>query len=64
MGRPVCPVVLIHGTADEIVPVETSRLYVGGRLIEIEGGDHFDVIDPETAAFGRVLAEIQPRQER
>jgi acetyl esterase/lipase len=60
MGRPVCPVVLIHGTADEIVPVETSRLYVGGRLIEIEGGDHFDVIDPETAAFGRVLAELSP----
>jgi acetyl esterase/lipase len=55
MGAPACPVVLIHGTADEIVPIEVARLYQGGRLIEIEGGDHFDPIDPQTATFGEVL---------
>jgi acetyl esterase/lipase len=58
MGRPLCPTVLIHGTLDEVVPIEVSRMYEGGRLMEIEGGDHFDVIDPETPTFAKVLAEI------
>jgi acetyl esterase/lipase len=55
---PVCPVVLIHGTADDIVPIELSRSYQGGRLIEIEGADHFDAIDPQTAAFQQVLQAL------
>ena len=58
MPAPVCPVTLIHGTADEIVPVELSRSYARGRLIEIAGADHFDPIDPETAAFQQVLSVL------
>jgi acetyl esterase/lipase len=58
MPAPVCPVVLIHGTSDEIVPIELSRAYQGGRLIEIQDGDHFDVIDPQTAAFQQVLKAL------
>lgn len=58
IGAPVCPVVLIHGTADEIVPVEVARSYPGARLIEIEGADHFDPIDPQTAAFELVLRQV------
>jgi pimeloyl-ACP methyl ester carboxylesterase len=48
----------IHGTADEIVPIELSRSYSGGRLIEIPGGDHFDVIDPQTEAFREVVLPV------
>jgi acetyl esterase/lipase len=55
MPRPVCPVTILHGTADEIVPVELSRGYPGARVIEIPGADHFDPIDPLTAPFQDVL---------
>jgi acetyl esterase/lipase len=58
MPRPICPVVLIHGTSDDVVPIEISRSYQGGRLIEIPGGDHFDPIDPQTAAFQEVLQAL------
>ncbi|GAA1312045.1 alpha/beta hydrolase fold domain-containing protein [Pseudonocardia xinjiangensis] len=48
------PVLAIHGTTDEAVPAEWSRRYVekvnaeGGtaRYVEVEGGTHFDVVDP------------------
>jgi acetyl esterase/lipase len=41
------PRVLIHGTADDIVPIALSREYAApARLIEIPGADHFAVIDP------------------
>jgi len=55
MQRPLCPVTIVHGTADEIVPVELSCGYPGARVIEIADGDHFDPIDPLTQAFGEVL---------
>ena len=63
IGPPVCPVVLIHGTADEVVPIEIARLYRGGRLIELEGADHFDSIDPETAVFAETLRALTPTGE-
>jgi len=59
MGRPLCPTVLIHGTADEVVPVEISRGYAGARVIEIAGADHFDVIDPQSPLFSCVLTELR-----
>lgn len=56
------PRVLIHGTADDIVPVELSREYVKARagdtnapkLEELAGVDHFDVIDPLTETWNTV----------
>jgi acetyl esterase/lipase len=59
MAAPVCPTLLIHGTNDEVVPVEMAREFVGARLIEIAGADHFDPIDPETAAFQETLTAIE-----
>ena len=46
----LAPRILLHGTADDIVPIVHSREYVkaqGGELVELAGGDHFVVIEPE-----------------
>jgi pimeloyl-ACP methyl ester carboxylesterase/predicted glycosyltransferase len=48
-----CPVLLIHGTADEIEPIERSRLIAelcGGKLVELAGSGHV----PE----GRIPAKV------
>ncbi len=54
---------LIHGSADDTVPLEFSRDYVVAKqkrsgkekedvhLLEISGAGHFDVIDPRTQAW-------------
>jgi acetyl esterase/lipase len=61
---------LIQGTADDIVPPAFSRDYVaakqkrGGKekedvhLLEISGADHFDLIDPRSAAWMQVEKTI------
>ncbi len=51
--------ILVHGTQDDIVPLEISRAFLEARqtdkgmltLLEIPGGDHFDPIDPQSAAW-------------
>ncbi|MFI5913761.1 alpha/beta hydrolase family protein [Dactylosporangium sp. NPDC051541] len=56
--------VIVHGTEDDIVPVELSREYCraarrGGddaTLVELAGVEHFGVIDPLSAAWPAVLA--------
>jgi acetyl esterase/lipase len=53
---------IIHGTKDDVVPPDFSRRYaekkkLGGenvQLIEIEGADHFDLIDPRSTAWPQV----------
>jgi acetyl esterase/lipase len=53
---------LVHGAADDVVPVGFSRDYVGAkqkikedaRLMEIAGAGHFEVIDPRSGAWGDV----------
>lgn len=60
------PVALVHGTADEIVRVEMSRQYAKAAsdtgdavtYFEVPGADHFDVIDPLSTAWPRVLEAI------
>jgi acetyl esterase/lipase len=53
------PRVLIHGTADDIVPIALSRDYAApSRLIEIPGADHFAVIDPQHVAWHVLLREV------
>lgn len=54
---------LIHGTADDVVPVSFSRDYAAAKqkragkekedahLLEISGAGHFDLIDPRTSAW-------------
>jgi len=53
--------ILIHGSADDIVPVEFSREYIKRkqsareredvRLIDVPGVGHFDLIDPRSEAW-------------
>src|SRR5699024_3224563 len=46
------PQLIVHGTADDRVPVEFSREYIqhtdDGELYEVSGGDHFCLIDPQS----------------
>jgi acetyl esterase/lipase len=55
---PPVPVTLVHGTEDDNVPVGMSRAFKAGRLIEIPGADHFDLIDPRSLAWPRVLSVL------
>lgn len=60
------PHLIVHGAEDEIVPVGMSERYVahaqrsGGRarLLKLDGADHFDVIDPESAAWPTISEAI------
>jgi pimeloyl-ACP methyl ester carboxylesterase len=58
--------VLVHGTADEEVPVGCSRTYARRaiaagddvRTVELEGIGHFELIDPRSAAWPAVLKAV------
>ena len=53
---------LVHGSADDVVPVDFSRDYVAAkqkrkedaRLLEIPGAGHIDVIDPRSQAWKQI----------
>lgn len=59
--------ILIHGTADDRVPYEISQAYQAlassrgddATLVTLPGAGHFEVIDPSTAEFARVLAAVK-----
>jgi acetyl esterase/lipase len=53
---------LVHGTLDDRVPIEIARSYAGRagcRLLELEGADHFEIIDPGYARFGEIIEELR-----
>lgn len=58
--------ILLHGTADVVVPIALSRAYLAVRsgdaakpeLIELPGAGHFDLIDPESPAWNVVLESV------
>jgi acetyl esterase/lipase len=61
-NRPHCEVRIVHGAADDIVPVENSRGLVSVHpfvdLRVVEGADHFDVMNPTSPAWPAVLAAV------
>ncbi|MEO3937753.1 alpha/beta fold hydrolase [Dermatophilaceae bacterium Soc4.6] len=70
MTTPAVPVVLVHGTADDTVPLEVSRSYAAKvaastqphapvRLVELDGADHMVVIDPDHAAYAAVVEVLE-----
>lgn len=58
---------LIHGTNDDIVPIELARRYRDAKqkrservkLIEVPHAGHFDLIDPRTEAWKSVEAAVR-----
>jgi acetyl esterase/lipase len=61
------PSLLIHGDADDVVPIEQSRTFRGAALAvgdacelhELPGGDHYEVIDPAGRAWPILQARLQ-----
>jgi acetyl esterase/lipase len=61
------PQVLIHGTADDSVPLQMSLAYLAKaqaandvvRFIELEGVDHFALIDPTSNAWAVTIKELE-----
>ena len=64
-------VLVVHGSADQRVPIEHSRSYVSlladqGRaveLLEVADGDHFFVLRPDHPTWKRVCQWIQNTQD-
>ena len=56
------PQLLVHGNADEIVPIAQSRDHAerdpAAELIELDGADHFDVIDVAHPAWRTVVDRV------
>jgi dipeptidyl aminopeptidase/acylaminoacyl peptidase len=58
--------VLVHGTADDVVPVSQSEKFVeraeqlGERptLVKLNGVGHFELIDPESDAWSAVVEAV------
>jgi len=67
LGIPPAPVVLLHGTQDERVPLEVSQAYADrfpapdGRatLWVLEGCTHFDLIDPASPHFATTIDAVR-----
>lgn len=58
LPTPSAPVVLLHGTADDRVPIAVSRSYAartGVPLLELPDVGHFALIDPLSSAWPSVL---------
>lgn len=52
------PAVLVHGTEDDRVPFTYSRAFAeasGAPLHELQGAGHFEVIDPRTPEWARIV---------
>jgi acetyl esterase/lipase len=58
LPAPRVPVTLVHGTDDETVPLRMSQAFTAGRLVEIPEAGHFDLIDPQSPAWPRVLSVL------
>lgn len=57
------PQLVVHGTADTDVPRQLSERYAAAAgpeatLFELPGVDHFQIIDPDTAAWARIAQEL------
>ena len=61
------PQLVIHGTADDAVPLELSQTYAAAaqaagdrvELLVLPGADHFDIIDPRAPAFEATRQAVQ-----
>jgi acetyl esterase/lipase len=58
LPAPPVPVTLVHGIDDDTVPLRMSQAFTAGRLVEIPGAGHYDLIDPQSPAWPRVLSVL------
>ncbi|MFI5953406.1 alpha/beta hydrolase family protein [Cryptosporangium sp. NPDC051539] len=61
LPAPGVPVTILHGDADDTVPLDVARSYAAdGRatLRVLEGSEHFGVITPGSADWPRVVAAL------
>lgn len=60
---PTVPQLLVHGDADDYVPIEISRAYAAAvpaaTLRVIAGGDHFQHLDPNSDSWRAVVAWLE-----
>ncbi|MDQ6933759.1 MAG: alpha/beta hydrolase [Actinomycetota bacterium] len=61
--RPRASVRILHGTADDVVPVSVSRslqqAHPWVQLEELEGIDHFEVIEPTSSAYAALRDALE-----
>lgn len=60
------PQLVVHGAADTDVPRQLSERYAAAAgpeatLLDLPGVDHFQIIDPDTAAWARIAQELTHR---
>ena len=64
---PAAPVVVVHGTEDQQVPIAVARSYLAAmaeagadvRLVELAAVEHFGLIDPLSTAWPSVLEALR-----
>jgi acetyl esterase/lipase len=60
---PGCEVVILHGAGDDVVPPAVSRTLAAAHpfvdLHVLEGVDHFDLVDPTSAAWPAVVDALR-----
>jgi len=69
LERGAVNITILHGTHDEVIPVEMGRSLAEGRggavrLIEIEGGRHNDIAAIHSESIARALAEAGRARRR
>ncbi|RNL62171.1 alpha/beta hydrolase [Nocardioides marmoriginsengisoli] len=61
---PAAEVVLVHGVADDEVPIELSRGFAAvhpwARLTELRGVGHYEFLDPRSPAWVTVAQTLHP----
>lgn len=62
LGTADIPVIVVHGDRDDRLPIEMAREYcakTGSELVELAGIGHFELIDPDSAAWPFVVAALR-----
>lgn len=59
LPSPIRPTVIVHGSADSVVPIDLSRsLATAPTLVALDDVGHFELIDPATPAWAEVISEL------
>ncbi|MEX1221115.1 MAG: alpha/beta fold hydrolase [Idiomarina sp.] len=56
--EPSTPTLLIHGTADKVVPLQQAQL-LGATTVAIKDAGHFDMIHPGAPAWRHIITALQ-----